>query len=206
MKGAIVFNQNLQRRDAMKNELFLKTKKLTFIIIAFFFLGFLQSCMYYYKVQTIKDVSSKEIRKFDSLNKYLVLHRMDSAWYFTQLKINDTVVSGIISILPGDHRKYKTTVVNAGNRYKNTRVHNESGVLNEIHLYWTDSLSFVKQPGDRVEMRFQEIKKAEVYKKAKGRTTASWVLPAVLGPLVGIPSVIIIGAALSGGGQVSKGD
>lgn len=50
---------------------------------------------------------------------------------------------------------------------------NESDVLEEVHLYISDSLFLPKPDGGSVQIVFSKIQLAEVYVKAGGRTTAS---------------------------------
>jgi hypothetical protein len=160
------------------------------ILLVTLFLGFFPGCMFYYKVKTVNKVTAQEIKKYDSLNKYLILHQGDSAWHIEKSGISDNKLSGELAFLPGQHLLYKSTDPKGGNRYLNTRRHDESCVLDEVHLYLYDSLVPRLHAGDSIRLALPAIKKAEVYKKAKGRTTASWVVPAV-----GVPILVIGGIA-----------
>jgi hypothetical protein len=173
-------------------------------IMALAFLSSLQGCMYYYKVQTVRPVTEKKMKEYDSLNKYLILHQGDSATHLSNLWVDGNTLSGNLSVLPENRLKYKTTDTTKGNRYRNTSKHDETFVLKEVHLYITDSLVPNVFSGDRIRLEYSKIDKAEIYKKDKGRTAVSWIIPAA-SPfiLVGILLGII---AISGGpGQVSMG-
>jgi hypothetical protein len=189
----------------MKKKKFNSVKKIIpvflFILISVLF----QGCMFYYKVQTRENVNSIEMRRFDSLNKYFILHMNDTAWNLRSLKTSATAFSGLLDTLPKIHTKYKTTDPREGNRYKIRDDWDESCVLQEVHLYLQDSLYSAARDGDSLKITYGSIRKAEVYTKDKGKTTTSWLLPAILVPLVGVPVLIISIAGASGGGQVSMG-
>jgi hypothetical protein len=172
-----------------------RTNKVVSVFLALIFLGPFQGCRYYYKVQTVNKVTPQEIRKYDSLNKYLILHQGDSAWHLERLAIHDTSVTGEIAVLPDYRYMFLNTNPKGGNRYRSTKKYNEDYVLEEVHLYVTDKLVPNLHSGDNIILDCSAIRKAEVYKKASGRTTASWVIPAVV-PILIIGGVILI-AALS---------
>jgi len=168
----------------MKNYFLTRTRKVVFTFLVLIFLGFLQGCMFYYKVQTVNKVTPQEIKKYDSLNKYLILHQGDSAWHLYKPGITNNMLSGELFVLPDYRLKFQTTDPKGGNRYKNTRGNDESCVLDEVHLYVYDSLVTKLHSGENIQIAFSAIKKAEVYKKAKGRTTVSWLVPAIVIPLM----------------------
>jgi len=166
-------------------------KKLVLTIIL---LSFLQGCMYYYKVQTVKPVQFNDIKLYDSLNKYLILHYGDSAWHIYGLEFTANALSGKISDLPENHLKFKTTKTDRGNRYHKDFDSNESNVLEEVHLYLQDSLFSEINVNDSIKIDFSTISKAEVYKKAKGRTLSSWLVPIFGVPIIatGILTIIVV--------------
>ena len=162
------------------------------IILMILLIAF-QGCMYYYKVQTVKPVDANSIKKYDSLNKYLLIHQGDSAWHLSKPTITNNSLLGELSVLPDNRLIYKTTDPNRKPRYKRE---NRLNVLDQVHLYLHDTLYPKLYVGDNVKIALSAIQKAEIYKKAKGKTTWSWLLV----PL-GIPSTIIcillIAAAIS---------
>ncbi len=185
----------------MKKYFFTRTKKPVAIFLALIFLGLLPGCRFYFKVQTVKKVSYKEIKKYYTLNKYFILHQGDSAWNLSFPRVTDSIISGNLVVLPDYHWKFKTTKTHGGNRYKNTRKHDESFVLSEVHLYLQDSIFPKINSGDSIKLAYSTIGKAEVYKKAKGRTTASWLIPALGGPILAVGILaIVIAADIQGGG------
>ena len=152
-----------------------------------------QSCNYYYKVQTISKVTPHEIHKYDSLNKYFIIHQGDSAWHLDRLAVRDTSVSGEAGVLPDYRYMFLRTNPDGGNRYKNTKNHYQGYVLEEVHLYLQDKLTAGLRAGDNITLDYSAFRKAEVYVQAKGRTTASWVIPAVA-PIVIVGGIIAIAA------------
>ncbi len=71
-------------------------------------------------------------------------------------------------------------------------------------MYIKDSLVSEFDSGDYVQIAFSGIQKVEVYKKAKGRTLSSWLIPGLGVPIlaVGIVAIIIavdMSSGLGGG-------
>ena len=167
------------------------------LLLSIILLSTLQGCMYYYKVQTVKPVQFNDIKLYDSLNKYLVLHYGDSAWHLFGVDIGVNAFSGKISDLPKDHLKYKTTKPEKANRYHKDFESNEANVLEEVHLYLQDSLFYEIKSNESIKIDFSIISKAEVYKKAKGRTLSSWLIPGLGVPIIGAGIIAFIVALSS---------
>ncbi|MEI6436562.1 MAG: hypothetical protein WCP32_17180 [Bacteroidota bacterium] len=89
------------------------------IAIALLFAISFQGCKYYYKVQTVTMVTTHEVKKFDSLNKYIILHQRDKAWHFSKPVISNNTLYGELSVLPYNRYKFLTTKPTGGNRYIN---------------------------------------------------------------------------------------
>lgn len=172
------------------------------IAVALLLLFLLQGCRYYYKVETVSKVTFREINKYDSLNKYFIVHHRDKAWHFSGLILSNDTLYGKKSILPQNRYKFETTRPSTGNRYHNTKRHNEKYVLEEVHLYLKDSFSAAVTDSGDIKIAVSAIQNAEVYVKAKGRTTASWLIPAFSVPIIGVLAVFIgLMASLSSGMQ-----
>jgi hypothetical protein len=170
------------------------------IAIALLLLGSLQGCMFYYKVQAVSKVTPQEVKKYDSLNKYIILHQRDKAWHLSQPLISDNTLYGELSVLPENRYKFLTTKPTGGNRYIRNKQPSESYVLEEVHLYISDSVIPEKYDSGNINIAFAKIQNAEVYVKAKGRTNASWLVPAIGGSVIGGGIVaVIIGAAVGNG-------
>lgn len=172
----------------MKTNFLISMEKVTAGSLILLFLVSFQGCRYYYRVQTVEKVSPQNIKTCDSLNKLLVLHQNKSAWQLSGYAVTDNMLSGTLSVLPGNCHQYKTTSLKRGNRYrKDDRI----VVLNQVHLYLNDTIVPKFTTGDEVKIDFSAVHKAEIYVKDKGRTTVSWVVPTVLGTM----GVAIVAAA-----------
>ncbi len=171
--------------------------KFTFLL----FLVSLIGCKSYYKVQTVKPVTSKEIYQYDSLRKYFIVHNGGKALNIKNIRYNNEYLSGKLVEIPDAHMKYKTTMINKGNRYRNTKKHDESLVLNEIHLYLQDSVFENIEPNDSIKISFSQIARIEVYSKAKGKTIFSWLWPPIGGTILAVGIfAIIVGISINQGG------
>ena len=164
------------------------------IAVALLFAVSFQGCKYYYKVQTVNKVTSYEVKKFDSLDKYIIIHQRDKAWHFSKPVISDSTLSGELSVLPEKRFKFLTTKPTGGNRYIRDKKPYESYVLEEVHLYVSDSVVPAKYDSGNIRIAFSAIKNAELYIKAKGQTTASWLIPGIGIPVAcsGIFAIIIV--------------
>jgi hypothetical protein len=167
------------------------------IAIALLLLCSLQGCKYYYKVQPVSKVTHQEVKKFDSLDKYIILHQRDKAWHFSKTIISKDTLYGELSVLPENRYKFLTTKPTGGNRYIKNFDPNESYVLEEVHVYLSDSVVPEKYDSGNIKIAFSKIQNAEVYVKAKGRTNASWLVPAIGVPVIAGGIVAIIAVSLS---------
>jgi hypothetical protein len=169
------------------------------IAIALLLLCSLQGCKYYYKVQTVNKVTHQEVKKFDSLDKYIILHQRDKAWHFSKTIISNDTLYGALSVLPENRYKFQTTKPKGGNRYIKNKKPNETYVLEEVHVYVSDSVVPEKYDSGNIKIVFSKIQNAEVYVEAKGRTTASWLVPVIGGSVLagGVLGGIILVVSLS---------
>jgi hypothetical protein len=169
------------------------------IAIALLILCSLQGCKYYYKVQTVNQVTHQEVKKFDSLNKYIILHQRDKAWHFSKILFTNDMLYGELSVLPENRYKFQATKPTGGNRYIKNKEPNESYVLEEVHLFVKDSVVPAQYNTGNIKIAFSSIQHAEVYVKAKGRTTASWLVPGVGGTVLagGLAATIAIIVSMS---------
>ncbi len=151
----------------------------------------LMGCMSYYKVQRENQVSKNTFDKFNFQKKYLIVHSDDFAWHIADQKISPEAISGMLTVLPANRYNYTSTKIVGGTRYKNTVKHDESYVLDEVHLYLNGTQFPGIKTGNNIAIPYSEIIKTEVYTKDKGKTNASWLIPGI-----GIPVVVIVIAAI----------
>ena len=156
------------------------------IAIALLLLSSLQGCMFYYKVQSVSKVTPQEVKKYDSLNKYFILHHRDKAWHLSQTLISENTLYGKLSVLPENRYKFLTTKPTKGNRYIKNKKPNELYVLEEVHLYVSDSVLQEQFDSGGIKIAFSKIQNAEVYVQANGRTNASWLIPAIGLPVLAV--------------------
>jgi hypothetical protein len=174
----------------MKKISFIGSAKIVSAFLTLTFLVFFQGCKYYYKVQPLATVTQKDIRTCDSLQKFLILHQGKSAWHLFNPGVTGDMLCGTLVLLPSDCQQFRTNHPTRTNRY---RREDREIVLKQVHLYVKDSLMLFKT-GDSVKLDFAAISKAEIYVKASGRTTVSWVVPITLG---GVAAVAVIAGAVA---------
>jgi hypothetical protein len=136
------------------------------LIVLLTFINLIVGCTYY-KVNTIQSTSGKEIIELENKNRVIIVHLTDKAWIFRDIKIENNQMLGSILGAQG-HEMYKTTDPNGVNRYKDF----EAGVLNEVHIYITAT---ERLDTHEITFNIDKIAKIELYDKAVGATTASYV-------------------------------
>jgi hypothetical protein len=154
------------------------------LILMIAMLNLIHSC-YYYKVTRSQTPPGPALVKYEGDKNFIILHQDTNVWHFTNIIAGEDSIRGMLSNLRG-HTKYKTTNPDMVNRYKKTANKDESGVLNEVHIY-TSYLA--KLPFNEVSIPVKSVNKIEVYDPATGATVASWVF-GTLGVVV--PAVVII--------------
>ena len=184
LPAAIDLLENQHYIIMKRNSLNPKIRQALSIAVAMVLLASLQGCKYYYKVQTVKTVTPQEVKQYSSLNRYIIIHQRDKAWHFTCPLISDSTLYGKLLVLPENRYKFLTTKPTGGNRYIKNRNPNETYVLEEVHLFVADSVIPEQCDSGNIKIAFSKIQNAEVYIKAKGRTTASWLVPAIGVPVL----------------------
>jgi hypothetical protein len=133
--------------------------------------------MNYYEALTVKPVTSLDISNYNSLNKYLILHRDVAIWHLSGIMVNYEGLEGNLSNVPFERAAYQISIASQWYRYKRR---NKSDVLDQIHLYLKDSIVPVFDSNGHIKITLMDIKKAEVYQKDRLRTSVSWGIPSVL--------------------------
>jgi len=164
----------------MKDLLNVLNKKFVVLILVLSMLFSLQGCMRFYKVRKVSNVSAREMEEFITQKKFFIIHQDNEARYLLNAGIQENVITGELVNLKDDQMKFKSTRPKGATRYRKTKKHNEAYVTNEVHLYLQNSV--VKDFGSakQVKIPLSDIAYTNVYLKARGRTTFSWVAPGVL--------------------------
>jgi hypothetical protein len=130
---------------------------------------------YYFRVNRTPEPTASDLQKTPLDRKFVVLHFNDQAWHFTNIVLYDDTIKGIITPLVG-HEKYKTVKPEAANRYKKTVKHDESEILNEVHIFTTEVLSLGTY---NVSVPVKAITRIDAYDEDKAATVASWTFSAI---------------------------
>lgn len=153
---------------------------------------FTTSGCYYYKVKRSTGPPKETIDKLQAENKFIILHLEDKAWHLQDVVVNESSVTGRISVLTG-HESYKNTKPDAANRYYKSLIFDQSNVLNEVHVYVS---GFADTVSGRISIQPGDIKKIEIYDKDSGATAASWIFSGI-GIGLGAIAIILIIVALT---------
>ncbi len=161
-------------------------------LILIFSLTVMTSRCYYYKVTKSTGPPQEVIDRMQAENKYVILHLEDNVWHFQDVVVNESSVTGRISVLTG-HENYKIAKPDASNRYYKSKIYNQSDVLNEVHIYVS---GFAETGSGLISIQPGDIKKIEIYDKDSGATAASWIFSGI-GIGIGAIAVILIIIALT---------
>lgn len=153
---------------------------------------FTTSGCYYYKVTRSTGPPKEAIEKMQVDNKFIILHLEDKAWHLQDVVVNESSVTGRITVLTG-HESYKTAKPDAANRYYKSIAYDQSDVLNEVHIYVS---GFTEAISGRISIQPGDINKIEIYDKDSGATAASWIFSGI-GIGLGAMAIILIIVALT---------
>ena len=154
------------------------------LIFMIMIISMIQGCAYY-KVSRSQEPPAPTMLKFQDEKKFIILHYGDSAWNFRDIIAADSVVTGYLYPLRG-HDKYRTTNPDGANRYKRSVNHDESEVLNEVHIYTTE---LAEEGLIKASFPAAAVNKIEVFDPAVGATVASYVFS---GLAIAIPVIVVV--------------
>jgi len=157
--------------------------KITILFIALFIIG----CSYY-KVEKVdnSEISiSEEIEKYNTENRYVILHSGDTVKHLSSIIINAdknelTAKTEDINQL---HTYYKPRRNKRVNKYNG----NKGQPTSEVHFYTNTKLDLTGQ--SEISLPFSNIDSIKVYDKAIGRTVAMVTLTTV-GALVVVSAIV----------------
>jgi hypothetical protein len=140
------------------------------LVMLFSFLTMMNGC-YYFKVNKSVIPPQDEIKKMQAEQKIILLHHDKKVMRFTGVTVNQDSVSGSVSSY-NTYERSKPVKTEGANRYKKSGKSNELYLLNEVHIYINE---YSETSENKISVPLKAIQKIEIYDKAKGATTASWV-------------------------------
>lgn len=163
------------------------------IFMIFAFLNLTGGC-YYYKSVTSPDPPSELLGTDQLESKYIILHKGNHAWAFSDYEISGDSIKGKISELIG-HDYYLDTQPDKANKYiqSSDPSKDEREVINEVHITVSD---YITLEANMISIPLESVQKIEIYDRDSGATTASWIFGG-LGLTVGVLAVVAIIVALT---------
>lgn len=157
------------------------------LFVLFAFLNMLTGC-HYYMVNSVHPTTGDNSVVNDALSKqkYFILHQGNKAWQMSNIEVNEDKqeLTCNTSQLPGDHLYYMSTKAQGVTRYKPSR----GNPTYEVHIYVSE---YAKANDSLTKVPISAIQKIDVYDKAVGATTASYVF-SILGAIVGAFVILIV--------------
>ena len=175
-------------------------KAISFITL-FAFLNCTIGCGYFYKVQTEKDISKQKISEVNKPEKFIILQDGINAWHFSNLKFIGDTLTGNLDLNLGYHMNYLSPEKpEKPNRFKKK---NEPNVINEVHIYITDTIPAISVT---TSIPITSIQKIDIYNYDKKATKRSWVLGSLGLVGAGLIIVLIVAVIAKGTGSGMIGD
>lgn len=176
-----------------KNYYSTKTAIMKKLLIPVMILMGFSSCSNYYKTITASEpTKAASFSDFQDNKKYYILRNGSDAFVMKNVSISSDRknVQCTLEELPVDHKLYVTNGTGGKMKYKakGYATEDETGVLNEVHIYIT--------PGSKTgpgayTLALENIQKAEIIEKDKIKTRRSHTLGTVMA--IGVPVLAVGG-------------
>jgi hypothetical protein len=141
----------------------------------------------YYRIHRTVQPEIYESGTIPSEGKYVILHCNENVYHLTGFSLVGDTLKGIITPLEG-HELYKKADPNHPNRYRQNSKRDESGVLNEVHIY---TYVMVETDSQRVSVPLKSINKIDVNEKDTGATVASWTF-SIIGAVTATAAIVTV--------------
>jgi hypothetical protein len=178
-----------------------KQKIMKKLLIAIFVLGACSSCSNYYQAITASEpTKTASFNDFQDTKKYYILRNGNDALAMKNISISSDrkKVQCTLEELPFEHKLYVTKGTDGKMKYKtkNYADEDETGILNEVHIYITPG-SITKTGA--YTLTLDDIQKAEVIEKNKIKTRNSHAMGTgiAIGGTVLVLGVIVAAIAAS---------
>jgi hypothetical protein len=169
------------------------------LFIAILVLGTCSSCSNYYQAITASEpTNAAAFKDFQDNKKYYILRNGNVAFAMKNISIsNDRKnLQCTLAELPYEHKLYVINGTGGKMRYKTKKYtdEDETGVLNEVHIYMI--------PGSKTEtgiytLAFENIQKTEIIEKDIIKTKRSHVTGTVIGVSGAVIGVLGIAALIA---------
>lgn len=142
------------------------------IILSILLTGLVLSCHHYFKVATESGPATGSITALDAAGKTIVVHFEDRKWILWELDMADSTITG-------RWEKYdkpptlKPVRADRPNRYIMRAAHNQSYLLNEVHLYIDE---YSDAGNGKVIIPVKSVNRLEIYDKDTQSTVGSYIL------------------------------
>ena len=154
------------------------------------------SCSNYYKAALASEPGkSATFNDFKDTKKYYILRAGSEAFAMKNIAVsNDNKnLQCTLEEIPFEHQVYIKNVTTGKMKYKDSESDNETGVLNEVHIYIT--------PGNKIAtglytLAFENIQKAETIEKDKVKTKRSHTAGTIIGISGAVVGVVVIAAVI----------
>ncbi len=160
------------------------------LFLLFAVINFAFGCTYY-KVTTPKDITMLE-KEISSNSKLFIVHQGDKVWRLKNVELHDEqkTLSGKFETLAPENYHYLKTNENGNTRY--TPQNTNTNPTYQVHFY---ILEYAQDENENVTIPLSAVKKIEMYDKATGATTASYVF-GTIGILAAVFVVVSVVALL----------
>lgn len=154
----------------------------------------LTSCNNYYKAIVASDpAKAGNIENLKMQKKYFILRSGGQAFAMNNISVSadQKTIQCTLDSLPIEHMLYSTKGAKNKMKYKDIKSsdENESGVLNEVHLYVNPNANIAV---GNYTLLLEQVQKIEILEKDKAKTRASYGM----GMGIGIGAAVLVAAGV----------
>lgn len=169
-------------------------KLLTAVTIAALF----SSCSNYYQAITATEPTKPtSYNNFQDSMKYYVLRNGSEAFAMKNISISSDQknIQCTLTELPFEHKLYVTNGARGNMKYKTKSYtyEDETGVLNEVHIYLLPGIKVATGP---YTLALENVQRAEIIEKNKVKTRKSYIMGTSIGIGIAVPVIVVVVAAI----------
>lgn len=162
------------------------------VLIAF------SSCSNYYKAITAAEpTNAASYSNFTDSMKYFILHNGSESFSMKNISVSSDrkTIQCTLDVVPYEHKLYINAGPHSKRKYKTKSASDddESGVLNEVHIYLP--------PGSKAEtgpytLPLEKIHRAEILEKDLVKTKKSHTAGTIIGVSITVIGIVVLGALI----------
>ena len=166
---------------------------LNYVVLVLLFLSQSSCFQHFYQTNTIEKTDTTVIKKFDTENKYIIVHTPTEVFALKNIKVDGERISGEWEAINKTHARYLNPASRTANRFPKKYA---EIIFSEVHLYTWDS---VVEKG-HINLAMNQVYQVDAYgpdKKADKNSKTLSIIGLSLIPVVIIGLGVIAASSIS---------